>query len=328
MEQARVERLDHFGVSAAVSKAFGLLDMINTRRVPDAQEVLTPGEAVAGMMLTGLGFAKRPLSLPPQVFASNPLARLLRAGIEAERFNRFQRGRTLDEASPSGGDLLLQELALSVCAQAGIALRFTHLDTTSCALSGEDVPERDAHAMPLTPGSSKDHRPALKQAVWALLGSQDGGVPCVSKSWEGNPSDIAVFQERAPALLSACKNAPRPRSLVAEATLSHEDKAPTLEQIGGITRLPHTRGLVSPVLTPALQWETWPLLRTKPALSVWSGAPLAWPSAGWWGSRRQPWSAPKRRCTKPRSAKRRPSKSHSFPCTPNAFPGPRGPTMP
>jgi hypothetical protein len=47
--------------------------MINARLVPDRQEDITPGEAVAGMILNGLGFANRPLSLPPQFFANTPL---------------------------------------------------------------------------------------------------------------------------------------------------------------------------------------------------------------------------------------------------------------
>ena len=62
MESVRVERLDHLGVIASVIKELGLIDMINARLVPDAQEVMTPGEAVAGMILNGLGFANRPLS--------------------------------------------------------------------------------------------------------------------------------------------------------------------------------------------------------------------------------------------------------------------------
>ncbi|HEX9871484.1 MAG TPA: DUF4277 domain-containing protein [Candidatus Tectomicrobia bacterium] len=66
MAQVHVERLDHLGVLASVIKDMGLIDMINARLVPDRQEVLTPGEAVGGMMLNGLGFAKRPLSLTPQ----------------------------------------------------------------------------------------------------------------------------------------------------------------------------------------------------------------------------------------------------------------------
>ncbi len=34
--------------------------MLNRRLVPDDQAVMTPGEAVAGMILTGVGFAHRP----------------------------------------------------------------------------------------------------------------------------------------------------------------------------------------------------------------------------------------------------------------------------
>jgi hypothetical protein len=50
------------------------------------------------MMLNGLGFANRPLSLTPQFFANTPLDLLFREGLEAEHFNRFKLGRTRDEA--------------------------------------------------------------------------------------------------------------------------------------------------------------------------------------------------------------------------------------
>jgi Domain of unknown function (DUF4277) len=124
-------------VIAAVSKDLELIEMINARLVPDAQEVLTPGDAMAGMILTGLGCAHRPLSLPPQCFATKPLERLFREGIRAAMWNRFQLGRTLDEAYTYGCDLVFQELALVVCAQEGLDRRCHHLDTTSFALHGE-----------------------------------------------------------------------------------------------------------------------------------------------------------------------------------------------
>ena len=76
----------------------GRIDMIDTRLVPDPQAMITPGEAVAGMMLNGWGFAHRPLSLTPQFFASTPLARWFREGLNAEMFNRLTRGRTRDDA--------------------------------------------------------------------------------------------------------------------------------------------------------------------------------------------------------------------------------------
>jgi transposase len=169
MESIRVERLDHLGVIASVIKELGLIDMINARLMPDAQEALTPGEAVAGMILNGLGFAHRPLSLTPQLFANKPLALLLHEGLEAEHFNRFQLGRTLDEAYTYGCDVLFQELALAVCAQEGIDQRFNHLDTISFSRTGEYVPDSDEHAMLITHGHSKDHRPDLTQVVLELM---------------------------------------------------------------------------------------------------------------------------------------------------------------
>jgi transposase len=257
MESVRVERLDHLGVIASVIKDLGLIDMINARLVPDAQEVLTPGDAMAGMILNGLGFANRPLSLTPQFFASTPLDWLFRQGLEAEMFNRFKLGRTLDEAHAYGCDLLCHELALAICAHEGIDLRFNHLDTTSFALSGEYVPECDEHAITITHGYSRDHRPDLQQAVLELLVSHDGGIPFVSKSWDGNTSDSEIFQARTQALMTAFKNAPSPRYLSADAKLYHADHAPNLHALGVITRIPNTIGPVSQVITQALTWDSW-----------------------------------------------------------------------
>ena len=163
--------------------------MIDARLTPDEQEAITPGEAIKGMILNGLGFAHRPLSLTPQFFASKPLDLLFRPGVEAARFNRFKLGRTLDEVNTYGCDLLFSELALAVCQHETIDQRFSHLDTTSFALTGEYVPESDQQAIAITHGYSKDHRPDLKQVVLELMVSQDGGVPLLSKTWDGNTSD-------------------------------------------------------------------------------------------------------------------------------------------
>jgi transposase len=257
MASIRVERLDHLGVIASVIKDLGLIPMINARLVPDEQEVITPGEAIAGMILNGLGFANRPLSLTPQFFASKPLDLLFREGMSPEMFNRFKLGRTLDEAYTYGCDLLFQELALAVCAQEGLDMRFNHLDTTSFALTGAYVPESDEEAITITHGYSRDHRPDLKQAVLELMVSQDGGVPFLSKSWDGNTSDTQIFQERAQALMTALKNAPSPRYLIADSKLYHDANAANLEKLGFITRIPNTIGSVSQVIRQALTWDTW-----------------------------------------------------------------------
>jgi transposase len=257
MALVTVERLDHLGLIAEVIKDIGLIQRIDTRLVPDSQEEITPGEAVAGMIRNGLGFANRPLSLTPQFFANKPLDLLFREGICAAMFNRFKLGRTLDAVHAYGCDLLFSELAVAVCAHERIDLRFNHLDTTSFALTGAYVPDSAEQAITITHGHSKDHRPDLKQAVLELMVSQDGGVPFVSKSWDGNTSDTVIFQERAAALLATFQRSPTPRYLVADSKLYNEANAANLLALGFITRIPNTLNLVSQVITQALRWDTW-----------------------------------------------------------------------
>ena len=146
---------------------------------------------------------------------------------------------------------------MAVCAQEGIALRCNHRDTTSFALTGEDVPDSDEHAMTVTHGHAKDYRPDLQQAVLALRVSQDGGGPFVRKSWDGNTSDTTIFQERAAALLATLQNSPTPRYVVADSKLYHANNAATLRALGFITRMPNPLTLGSQVITQALRWDTW-----------------------------------------------------------------------
>ena len=82
MESVSVERLDHLGVVASVIKDLGIIEMIDARLPPHDQEEITAGEAVAGMILNGLGFSNRPLSLTPQFFANKPLDLLFRPGVQ------------------------------------------------------------------------------------------------------------------------------------------------------------------------------------------------------------------------------------------------------
>jgi transposase len=257
VEAVSVERLDHLGVVASVIKDLGIIAMIDARLPRHDQEAITAGEAVAGMILNGLGFSNRPLSLTPQFFVNKPLDMLFRPGVHADMFNRFKLGRSLDEVYTYGCDLLFSELALAVCVHEGIDQRFNHLDTTSFSLSGEYAPESDEHAILITHGYSKDHRPDLKQAVLELMVSQDGGVPLLSKSWDGNASDTKVFQERAQTLMTTFKNSPSPRYVVADCKLYHKENAANLKALPFITRIPNTLKVVSQVMTQALAIDRW-----------------------------------------------------------------------
>jgi transposase len=195
--------------------------------------------------------------LTPRFFANKPLDLLFHEDVHAEMFHRFQLGRTLDEVHTYGGDLLFSALALAVCVQEGIALRFNHLDTPSFALTGAYVPATDAQAIRMTHGYSKDHRPDLKQAVLELMVSQDGGGPFGSKSWDGHTSDTQICQERAQALLETLQRSPTPRDLVADGKRYPAGHAAHLQSHGFLTRIPPPRTLVAQVITQALRWATW-----------------------------------------------------------------------
>jgi hypothetical protein len=135
-----------------VIKDLGLIEMIDARLLGHDQEESTAGAAVAGMIRNGWGFSDRPLTFTPPCVANNPLDLLWHEEVRAEMFTRGQRGRTLDEAYGYGCDLWWSARALSVCRQEGSEARFTHLDTTSLALTGDYGPDRDEHAMAITHG--------------------------------------------------------------------------------------------------------------------------------------------------------------------------------
>jgi transposase len=97
----------------------------------------------------------------------------------------------------------------------------------------------------------------LKPAVLDLMVSPDGGVPFMSKSWDGHTADTQIFQERAAALIATFQRAPTPRYVVADSKFYTEDNATTLQALGFITRIPHPLKLVSQVITPALRGDMW-----------------------------------------------------------------------
>ena len=123
----------------------------------------------------------------------------------------------LDDASAYGCDLLFQELALAICTQEGIDLRFNHLDTTSFVLTGEYVPDSDEHAIRITHGYSKDHRPGPEAGGAGTDGvSKTGAFP--------REQELGSQHLRHPGFSTAgggvdAKDTPTPRYFVADAKL-------------------------------------------------------------------------------------------------------------
>jgi transposase len=103
----------------------------------------------------------------------------------------------------------------------------------------------------------KDHRPDLKQALLALMVSQDGGVPFFSKTWDGNTADTVIFKERAEALINEFKKTESPRYLIADSKLYTQENANIIKHSFYITRIPGTLSLEQQVIRQALADQTW-----------------------------------------------------------------------
>ncbi|MCI5123956.1 MAG: DUF4277 domain-containing protein [Candidatus Electrothrix sp. AR5] len=81
MEKYPVERIDHLGIVAGTIKDLGLVELIDSHLGHYKDETLSAGETVAGMILNGLGFSNKPLSLTPLFFQNCPLSLLFREGV-------------------------------------------------------------------------------------------------------------------------------------------------------------------------------------------------------------------------------------------------------
>jgi transposase len=90
-----VERLDHLGIVAGVIKDLKIIELIDEKLGIYKDESISVGETVAGMIINGLGFSNKPMSLTPLFFEHIPLELLFREGVKAADFNRFKQGRSL-----------------------------------------------------------------------------------------------------------------------------------------------------------------------------------------------------------------------------------------
>jgi transposase len=74
-----VERLDHLGIVAGVIKDLKIIELIDEKLGIYKDESISVGETVAGMIINGLGFSNKPMSLTPLFFEHIPLELLFRA---------------------------------------------------------------------------------------------------------------------------------------------------------------------------------------------------------------------------------------------------------
>jgi transposase len=118
----------------------------------------------------------------------------------AAKLNDDRVGRALDRLFDADRVSLLTELVLHLLEAFAIDTRQLHNDSTTLTLHGayrraDGRPMRGKPTPAAARGHSKDYRPDLKQLLWILTVSSDGGVPVHFKVSSGNTEDSSTHIE-------------------------------------------------------------------------------------------------------------------------------------
>ena len=120
---------------------------------------------------------------------------------EVERLNDDRVGRCLDRLFDGLDADLIMKVVQRVIDQFHIQLDELHNDSTSVSFYGaygqaeQEGQVRGRRTLAITFGHSKDHRPDLKQLLYILTVSEDGGVPLYFTSANGNTTDDTTHRQ-------------------------------------------------------------------------------------------------------------------------------------
>jgi transposase len=170
-------------------------------------------------------------------------------GISAEQaahLNDDQLGRALDQLFLADRGTLLTHIVVAAAQRFEVRMDQLHNDSTTIKFTGQYRAAtgrriRGKRAPAITYGFSKDHRPDLKQLLFILTASDDGGIPVQFRCAHGNTNDSTTHIETWEALRSAAGAADF--LYVADSKLCSYDNMMHIAGHGGrfVTVMPRTR---------------------------------------------------------------------------------------
>jgi transposase len=113
---------------------------------------------------------------------------------DLKAFNDDRFARALDKLYLSDRASLMTEIVVNMIKEVDLALTRIHNDSTTVKAYGK-IPGKTITGLKLSRGTSKDHRPDLKQLVFSLSISSDGAVPVHYKTYSGNRTDDTTHIE-------------------------------------------------------------------------------------------------------------------------------------
>jgi transposase len=243
-------RTERLGPLPLVNHFLARLDLaaILARHVPtDDRRVATPYADGLGILLRSIVVEREPIYRQGETVRTFA-AGLYGLGADTEvRVGDDQLGRALDRLFDADRAALLTEIVVAVGQRFGVRFTQLHNDSTTIRFCGQYRTSRRGRRLRgrpapwITYGYSKDHRPDLKQLLFILTMSADGGVPVQFRCADGNTTDAETHRQTWDTLRAV---AGRPDFLyVADSKLCTREAMDHLDRHGGrfVTVLPRAR---------------------------------------------------------------------------------------
>lgn len=195
-ENERIERF-YLGEMPLIKKLveqMGWKEIFSRHLKAHGNERVPPVDALM-MLLYNITGGRQPLyelgewvwRLDPKVYGYQ--SRLKRDSINDDRF-----GRALDKLYWADRATMMTEIVVGMVKMHQLNLEQMHNDSTTVKAYGK-ISGTTRTGLKLTRGYSKDHRPDLKQLLYALTVSSDGAVPVHYKTYAGNTTDDTTHIE-------------------------------------------------------------------------------------------------------------------------------------
>jgi transposase len=240
-----IERLGPLPIINHFVARMGLEDALG-RCLPSDQRSLVPHARALGVLLRSIIVEREPIYRQQETvngFAAGMF------GVTAEEMHHFgddRIGRALDRLFDADRAALLTDVVLAVGQAFALKFEELHNDSTTVrfcgayrAARGRKIRGRTAPA--ITYGISKDHRPDLKQLLFILTTTNDGGIPVAFRCSDGNTSDSRTHIETWDTLRTIAGRADF--LYVADSKLCSRENMDHIDRAGGrfVTVLPRSR---------------------------------------------------------------------------------------
>jgi transposase len=260
----RIAPVAHLPLVLGVLRKLNVAQLTDTLIPPNPSHVLSCGRGVEALVLAILD-GHHALYKVGRRLDERGMLPLLQPGLGATSVHDTRLGQILDALFAANLNRVFGAMALQALETYAIETPWLHQDTTTIALYGAyEAAAADPAAPRPAYGHSKDGRGDLKQVLFSLGVSGDGGIPLRMGLRDGNTSDSVevpqAIEESLALGLDGVKGNVADSKAYSQRTLG----LCLEQQVGLVTLVPHTCAIRQEVEAWGQRQSSLPLLLEKP----------------------------------------------------------------